>query len=125
MQVLAEAEFNGAVDCWTEFLCLQENPDATVTLSSCSRTVLAEAHDFSNEEGEMELPEHINGERVWGIDGDFVVGEQLVPHNDDAVIILSRGDVEEARAWLEERGWHDRAQFPAAWAVIEEAMCVR
>jgi hypothetical protein len=125
MQVLAEAEFNGAVDCWTEFLCLQQSPDDTITLSSCSRTVLAEAHDYSNEEGEIELPEHINGERVWGIDGDFVVGEQLVPHSDDAVIVLSRGNVEEARAWLEERGWHDRAQFPAAWAVIEEAMCVR
>lgn len=122
MRVLAKAEFCGAIDCWTEFLCLQENPDGTITLSSCSRKMLAEARDYSDEDGEQSLPEYIDGERVWGVDGDFVVGEQLVPHSDDAVVILSHGDVEEARVWLEDRGWRNKDGFSSAWAEIKRSL---
>ena len=35
--ILLVAEFGGALDTWSEFLCLERNADGTVTLSSRSQ----------------------------------------------------------------------------------------
>ena len=40
-RVLASMEFHGAIDAWTEYLCLETHPDGSITLTSRSQEVLA------------------------------------------------------------------------------------
>jgi hypothetical protein len=48
--------------------------------------VLAEVHSFWGEDDELHLPAEINGQKVVGAEGDYVIGETLLPHDDEAVI---------------------------------------
>jgi hypothetical protein len=36
--------------------------------------VLGERSDYENEEGELELPDQIDGQEVGGIEDEFVIG---------------------------------------------------
>lgn len=131
-EVLLTAEFHGAMDVWTEHLCVEVLPDRRVELSSRSaeplmgdgweagEVVWPDDYDPDDDEaGDDVLPVSVGGKRVAGKDGDFIVGEELMPHSDDAVAIFDRGQVEEAREWLKAYGWADRPGFPKAWAAIQ------
>jgi hypothetical protein len=101
-----------------------------ILLSSCGYGVLAEAREFAVEDpdGEIrfELPEEIDGQAVVGIeDGEYVIGGDLVPQDDDAEIVLEPGEIEEAREWLEGREWHLKPGFEEAWREIERALAVQ
>jgi hypothetical protein len=78
-EILTSATFWGFTDQWTEYLCIERGRDGGVTLTSRSRQILAEVGQYIDEEGEKKLPSKIGGQKVWGSDGDFVVGEKLVP----------------------------------------------
>ena len=86
-EVLLSGEFYGAVDSWTEYLCVARNPDGSITLTSRARQILAEAGRYK-ERGW--LPETIRRKDVWGYDGDYVVGQRLLPHDGDAELTVSR-----------------------------------
>jgi hypothetical protein len=64
----------------------------------------------------------LGGQRVVGIEDDYVVGGDLVPHDDEAEIELGVGDAAEARAWLQGRGWHEHPRFEPAWERIRTAL---
>ena len=74
-----------------------------------------------DEDGEEHLPDEIDGERVWGCEGEFMVGESLVPHDDDAQITVGPGDADKALEWLRTRGWNVAKDFDQAWARILQA----
>lgn len=135
-KVLLTAEFHGAMDTWTEYLCIQAFPNSQIELSSRSREALMgygwsageiiwpESYDPDDEESEGcdVVPVSVAGKPVIGRDGDFFVGETLLPHADDAVAIFSRGQANDARRWLKAYGWADKRGFAAAWETIEKAL---
>ena len=120
-RVLLQGEFATMVSSWTEYLCLASDGES-IRLSSCGREVLAELSDYAveDEDGNVEyqLPETIGDSVVSGTDGEFVIGEALVPQDDDAEIELEPGQIEEAREWLEGREWHLKPGFEEAWREI-------
>ena len=59
LEILLMAEFDGAIDTWSEFLCIQRNDDGTITLSSRSRPILAEVSAYEDDEGKVTLPETV------------------------------------------------------------------
>jgi hypothetical protein len=121
-EILLVAEFSGMLDAWPEHLCIEKNADGTITLSSRSHPVLAEVGKFMDDEGEVHLPEAIDGVRVGGYEGDYVVGEDLVPHGDEAEITLSVGQEQEAEAWLRDHGWEKKGGYDEAWRRIQWAL---
>ena len=111
---------------WTEYLCLCKDGDRVV-LSSRGYEVLGDIYSYEveDEDGEVQhtLPETIDGKSVVGIeDGEYVVGGELVLHDDDAEVTLQLGDIEEARDWLEGREWHLKPGFERAWREIRLAL---
>ena len=122
MEVLAADEFHGFLDSWTEYLCLEEHGDGSISLSSRSREYLAERSEYVDEDDKEHIPAEIDGQRVWGCDGDYIVGENLLPRDDDAEITVARGEFDKAREWLEERGWQKSKDFKQAWARILKAL---
>ena len=125
-RVLLKGEFSSVASSWTEHLCLQRSGDHVI-LSSCGYEVLAEVQPFGveNADGdvEYELPDTVDGKTVVGIeDGEYVIGGDLVPHDDDAEITLEPGDIEAAREWLESREWHVKPGYEGAWREIVRAL---
>jgi hypothetical protein len=95
--VLLKGEFYGFHDIWTEYLCLARNADGSITLTSRAREILGEAGRYK-ERGR--LPATIRRKEVWGIDGDYVVGEKLLPHDGDAELTVSQDQFDVAVEWL-------------------------
>jgi hypothetical protein len=118
-EVLIAGDFYGSVDTWTEYLCLARNADGSITLSSRSREILAEAAPYM-ERGW--LPETIRGKEVEGYDGDYVVGTRLLLHDGEAEITVAQNQFDVAAGWLVSRKWNLQHQFGRAWARIRSAL---
>jgi hypothetical protein len=118
-EVLITGDFYGSVDSWTEYLCLARNADGSITLSSRSREILAEAARCRQRDV---LPARIGRKAVWGFDGDYVVGKRLLLHDADAEITVSQHQFDVAAEWLIRRKWNLQHQFGRAWARIRSAL---
>jgi hypothetical protein len=118
-EVLMSGEFWGAHDSWTEYLCLARNADGSITLTSRSHEILAESGRYK-ERGW--LPSTIRRKEVRGFEGDYVVGNKLLPHDSDAELTVSPDRFDVAAEWLTRRKWHLQAQFEEAWAQIRAAL---
>jgi hypothetical protein len=134
-RVVLEGEFHGSTDAWTEYLCLEILPDRRVTITSRSaellmgegweagKVVWPQGYDPDNNDRDT-LPISVGGKAVAGRDGDFVVGEELVPHSDDATATFGAGQQAAARSWLDGYGWSKCPGFKQAWLAIEAALSV-
>jgi hypothetical protein len=114
-EVLITGEFYGSV----EYLCLARNADGSITLSSRSREILAEAAKY-RERGW--LPATIRRKEVSEFDGDYAVGKRLLLHDGDAEITVSQNQFDVAAGWLVSRKWKLQHQFGRAWARIRSAL---
>ena len=93
VRVLLEGEFSSMASSWTEHLCLQKSGDHVI-LSSCGYEVLAPLFTLrSGTRGIVDTRYRTHRRQsVVGIeDGDYVVGGDLVPHDDDAEFSSARG----------------------------------
>lgn len=125
-EILLKGQFSGMASGWNESLCLDADDDG-IWLSSRGFEVLTDASQFAvlDEDGdfvEYRVPEFINGIEVEGIEGEWVVGGNFVPHDDDAEIHLSFGQTDEALEWLKRREWHLQPGFDEAWWKIQKAL---
>jgi hypothetical protein len=118
-EILLSGEFYGAVDSWTEYLCLARNPDGSITLTSRARQILAEAGRYKKRGW---LPATIRRKEVWGYDGDYVVGQRLLPHDGDAELTVLQNQFQLAAEWLIRRKWDIQPEFGEAWARIRSAL---
>jgi hypothetical protein len=78
-----------------------------------------------DDDGEVSLPVAIDGVRVGGCEGDYVVGEDLVPIDDEAEITLPVGATTDAEEWLVAREWDTKAGYKDAWERIATALSAR
>jgi hypothetical protein len=118
-QVLLSGEFWGAHDFWTEYLCMERKKDGSITLTSRARQILAEAGQYKKR---GRLPATIRRKEVWGYDGDYVVGQRLLPHDGDAEITVPLNQFHLAAEWLIGRKWNIQPEFGEAWARIRSAL---
>jgi hypothetical protein len=118
-EILITGEFYGSVDSWTEYLCVARNADGSITLSSRSREVLAEAAKYRQRGW---LPATIRRKEVEGYDGDYVVGKRLFLQDGKAEVTVRQNQFDVAVEWLMRRKWHSQAQFEEAWAQIRAAL---
>ena len=135
MEVLGSLQFSGFTDAWTEYLCLERLADGGVELSSRSfelvgygrdwfgEPVWPEGYDPDADDADQDvLPLSVGGKLVTGRDGDAIQGEELVPHDDEAIVTFRRGEFQDAREWLEGRGWTKASNFEDALKKIKEAL---
>ena len=118
-EILLSGEFYGSVDSWTEYLCLARHSDGSITLTSRARQILAEAGRYKKRGW---LPPTIRRKEVWGYDGDYVVGERLLPHDGDAELTVSLNQFDVAARWLIGRKWDIQPEFGEPWSRIPSAL---
>lgn len=136
--VLLSRAVSTPADSWTEHLCLQCIDGRGIELSIRAQEVLA---DLSALEGDVVWPEgcdpgachevdadndllplSIDGKRVWGRDGDVLLGRELVPITDTTSARFALGEIEAAQTWLERADWQRVQGYDAAWLKISEAI---
>ena len=72
--ILDEREVGGA---WNEYLCLEKISEG-YELSTRHREILGDASGYYDEEGDIELPDEIDGISVYDVVNDIIVGEPLI-----------------------------------------------
>ena len=71
--ILDEREVGGA---WNEYLCFEKTSEG-YELSTRHREILGDESDYYDEEGDIELPDEIDGISVYDVVNDIIVGETL------------------------------------------------
>jgi antitoxin component YwqK of YwqJK toxin-antitoxin module len=77
------------VSTWEEYLCVERisqktwNAKVEFELSIRSYEVLGEIFEFQDEEGNLNLPDEIEGALVVGSSEEYVIGGNLIPHSDE------------------------------------------
>jgi len=106
-QAIAEKEASGAIDTWKEYLTVQESI-TFFRLAVCRYEALAEVHHFERDEAdsEYEVPTSIDGKKVYGIEGDFVVGGELQCW-DERYIDIPWGYITAAISWVSRMGFKE------------------
>ena len=72
--ILDEREVGGA---WNEYLCFEKTSKG-YELSTRHREILGDESDYYDEEGDVELPDEIDGESVYGSVNGIILGESLL-----------------------------------------------
>ena len=94
------------VSTWTEYLCLQRDEDGAFKLFTGQYEALVERAEFFNEDtGEYAIPDEIDGQRVVGVDDEYVVGGVLAYFDDEQAVSFTRPDDQAVVKWLESSGW--------------------
>ena len=75
--ILDEREVGGA---WNEYLCLEKTSEG-FELSTRHREILDDAGGYYNEEGDIELPDEIDGESVYRSVNGIILGESQIINN--------------------------------------------
>jgi hypothetical protein len=122
-RVLAEGRFCGRHDGWTEYLCVDRLDDGRRVLLRRRYAVLAELGEFVTADDEPStaghaLPAFVNGKAVGEVDGDYVLGDELVECDWDADLELEVGNSADVHAWLERHHWTRQRGFAPAWLEI-------
>ena len=75
--ILDEREVGGA---WNEYLCFEKTSEG-YELSTRHREILGDDSDYYNEDGDIELPDEIDGEAVYTSVNGIILGESLIINN--------------------------------------------
>ena len=119
--ILDEREVGGA---WNEYLCLEKNTEG-YQLSTRHREILDDAGGYYDEEGDIELPDEIDGESVYGEVCGIIVGESLMINDflgcgEEGMGSIKINDVkdENIKSFLQSLDWYDEGFI----SDIEEAI---
>jgi hypothetical protein len=97
--------------CWQEFLVLEKLNDTEFLLDVRGWDYLGEVGDFDfkeDEQGELIIPEKINGQFIEEIEDGLVFGGSLMSCDDDnGEVKLTRPDQDEVVCWLKNVNWYN------------------
>jgi hypothetical protein len=122
--IIGTFNFSTMASSWTEHLCMEVAKDGSLTLTSKSREVLGADGSLSDNDvvwpdgfdpddedcDDRPLPVSIGGKKVVDLEDGFYLGEELLPHSDDATATFYPGDSEAAADWVLE---YYRDAFPS------------
>ena len=119
--ILDEREVGGA---WNEYLCLEKTSEG-FELSTRHREILGDASGYYDEEGDIELPDEIDGISVYDVVNYTFVGETLIINDflncgDEGIGSIKFNDVkdENIKSFLQSLDWYDEGFI----SDIEEAI---
>jgi hypothetical protein len=108
LEIIEGREQSSMSSSWSEYLCLERKSSSTFELSIRGYEFIGEIRDYSDEDGEENLPDQIDGKTVVGTVDEYVVGGNLVPITDDQETVeFSQPDQVEVIEWLKSVSWSD------------------
>lgn len=105
-KVISSKFDNNMMDSWTVYLLLVRHLDGTFEIGGAQYEVLGLENDFYNEADDLEVPSEIDGKRVIGIEGSYVVGGELsLEFSQYTTLRFSELNKEEIVNWIASEGW--------------------
>jgi hypothetical protein len=91
---------------WTEYLVLCPGQNKKYLIAPAWHDALAEADEYFNEDrDEYEIPLHINGQEVMGMENGYIIGGPLMINMDSLGLEFDDPDEPELATWLSDSGW--------------------
>ena len=107
IQILDNREDYGHLDSWTVYLCL-EKLTVGFELTIKAYEIIGETNDYIDEDGEIILPDEIDGQKVSHSEGDSVVGTNLmISSYDDGSVNFTDPNDKKVDDWLKLVSWND------------------
>jgi antitoxin component YwqK of YwqJK toxin-antitoxin module len=101
------------VSTWDEYLCVERvsqntwNAKKEFELSIRSYEVLGEIFEFQDEEGNLNLPDEIEGAVVVGSSEEYIIGGNLIPRSDEyGEVRFTDFQHKEVSDWLDLLNWN-------------------
>ena len=74
LKTIDSREESTMASTWSEYLCLERKTWSTFELSIRGYELLAERSEYEDEDGEINLPEKIDGNVVIGTEDEYIIG---------------------------------------------------
>lgn len=106
---------------WTEHICLRQLEHGLYELSERKWDVLGEANQYCNEDGELELPETIDGKVVVSVEDGYICGGELLYANDDVMddrVLFRDLNSPSVTDWLKSKGLPSSQVLPLVRTAI-------
>ncbi len=120
--ILMTMEKSSMASTWQVMLKLTKLGNKNWELSECANEWIGSFYDLIPEDdqfdanGEMRLPDMIDGRRVIGIqDGEWLLGEDIV---DGETITFSKETLAKAKSFLQEHEWTLSEHYDDLWSEI-------
>jgi len=123
--VLMRRECSSMVSTWNEYLCIERAGPGRFSLSICGHEVLGSVHDLIPEDdlfdqdGEMVIPEFLNGQAVALENGEYLVGDTLVETAGSGPIQFGVSDLDVGLDFCRESEWAQERHFMRVWRRIQ------
>ena len=99
--VINRSEQSSMASTWSEYLCLERKTWSNFELSIRGYELLAERTEYEDEDGEVNLPDEIDGNVVMGTEDEYGIGGSLVHHSDDyGTVEFTNPDENDVSEWL-------------------------
>lgn len=109
---LAEREQSSMSSTWTEYLTISRGQARKHLIAPAWHDALAEADEYYNEDkDEYEIPTHINGHEVIGVEDGYVIGGALGINTDWSGLEFDDPDEPELAQWLIDSGWGSQVRI--------------
>ena len=104
---LDSREETGSTDTWTEYLCLEKLKKG-FELTIRGYDILGQLSDYTDDDGNENLPDEINGEKISNYDNEYIYGSNLVINaDDDGSVKFINPNEDDVRDWLESIEWFE------------------
>lgn len=108
---LANREQSSIVSTWTEHLTISCGQTKRYLIAHAGYDALAEANEYYNEDkDEYDIPSHINGQEVVGIEDGYVIGGALMINTDWSGLEFDDPDEPELAQWLTDSEWGSKVK---------------
>jgi len=106
LEIIEKREMSWMTGSRDEYLCLENLSDSKYELSIRGYEVLGEVRNFMDDDGEISLPNEIDGIEVVSNDGEYIFGGTLVMTSDDyGEVEFSDSQHKDVSDWLEWVNW--------------------
>ena len=106
LEIIEKREMSSMTGSRDEYLCLENLSDSKYELSIRGYEVLGEVRNFMDDDGEISLPDEIDGIEVVSNDGEYIFGGTLVMTSDDyGEVEFTDSQHKDVSDWLEWVNW--------------------
>jgi hypothetical protein len=105
--VIGQRESSTMLSTWTEYLCVRSVQTGVGIAEICQREPLCEFTSEDEDGNEIPIPDCYEGKKVFGVDYEYLVGEELGLTSDDAEyqFLYTEDELKELMEWIKDSGF--------------------
>lgn len=126
--VLMSRESSSMSSTWSEYLCIERLDSEKFAISTCTYQVLGSVYELIPEDtlfdanGDMVIPNELNGQAVWLDDNEYLMGGPLTEVPSCDPVQFSPDDLERALEFCRQTEWTNERHFMRVWRQVQQIL---